>query len=147
MQVWRLGIVKVYSSGFLPQGTHITPPGDFRHINCSCHRRQKKILNCQALCSIVFKNSDQFLSFFRLTTYPRVQYTYSPVWVPASWFCKGSVKCTDGNNLWLTWNPDDCSFILLISFGAKDVVLVQSYRMLSETAVNILLHSAFQVSW
>lgn len=55
------------------------------------------------------------------------------------------MKCTDGNNLWLTSNPDDCSFILLISFGAKDVVLVQSYRMLSETAVNILLHSAFQV--
>lgn len=35
------------------------------------------------------------------------------------------------------------AFILLISFNAKDVVLFQSYRMLSETAVNILLHSAF----
>lgn len=65
---------------------------------------------------------------------------------PGFWFCDGSVKRTDGNNLWLTSNPDDCCFILLISFGAKDVVLFQSYRTLSEAAVNILLRSAFQVS-
>lgn len=69
--------------------------------------------NCQVLWGSVFKNSDQFLSFFCLTTYPRVPYTDSPVWVLAFWFCKGSVKRTDGNNLWLTSNPDDCCFYSL----------------------------------
>lgn len=52
-------------------------------------------------------------SFSCLTTYPRVQYTYSPVWVLALWFCKRFVKCTDGNNLWLASNPDDCCFYSL----------------------------------
>lgn len=65
---------------------------------------------------------------------------------PGLWFCERSVKCTDGNHLRLPSSPDDCGFILLISSGAGAVVLFQGYRMLSETAVNILLRSAFQAS-
>lgn len=92
----------------------------FQQINYIDIVTRKK--NWQVLWSVVFKHWDQFLTFFRLKTYTRVQYTYSPV-VLVFWLCTGSGKRIDGNNLWLSFK----SWRLLFLFSCFPLVPKMSF--------------------
>jgi len=70
--------------------------------------KKKKIR--QVLQSIVFKHWDQFLTFFRLKTYTRVQYTYSPAGSWLSGFAQGLENVQMVIICGFPSNPDDCCF-------------------------------------
>ena len=71
---------------------------------------EKKKKNRQVLWSAVFKHWDQFLTFFCLKTYTRVQYTYSPAgsWLPG--FAQGLENVQMVIICGFPSNPDDCCF-------------------------------------
>lgn len=70
----------------------------------------KKKKNRQVLWSVVFQHWDQFLTFFCLKTYTRVQYTYSPAGSWLSGFAQGLENVQMVIICGFPSNPDDCCF-------------------------------------
>ena len=141
MKVRWPGTIKVYNNGS-SQAKHTgfqdKPWGHG-------HGKKKKIR--QVLQSVVFKHCDQLITFFRLKTYTRVQYTYSPAESWLSGFAQGLENIQMVIICGFPSNPDDCCFYSPDFLWCQRCRSGPGFPHLSETAVNILLHSAFQVSW